>query len=217
MLNCLLGEIGIIEFEELAFERAQMLKILEQATLMGKKMYSAEWRTAVLGYLREHGLRRYIRLLESTGCSSADADTQIRREDYLSHFILRLAYCRSLDLRNWFIAREMELFKMRYLHLSPEGLKRFMATNKLYYVPISREEKDAVKDCLFKSTTGYSHVQIDSSDFYKVPFTEVLDLVKNHSVYIFKGFAYILENELISCVMTWYRTFLTERLIVSTK
>lgn len=183
---------------------------------MGNKMYSTEWRNAILGYMREQGLRRYIRLLESTGCSSADADTQIRREDYLSHFILRLAYCRALDLRNWFIAREMELFKMRFLNLSTEGLKKFMVSNKLHYLPISSEEKDLIKDGLFKSTVGYSHVQIDSSDFYKVAFTEVLDLVRNHSVYIQKGFAYIPTNELISCVMSWYRAHLTERLIVST-
>lgn len=210
-----LGEITLTEFEEVAFDRVQLLQIIEQATQMGNKLYSAEWKATIIGYLKKQELRRYVRLLESTGCSSADADTLIRREDYLSHFILRLAYCRSLDLRNWFIAREIELFKMRFMNLSPDGKKTFMSANNLNYTPISESEKEAIKDGLLQSTFGYSHVQIESSDFYKVPFTEVLDLIRICGVYVHKGFAFIPTTDLVSCIATWYRSHLNETMIVS--
>lgn len=210
------GEISLSEFEALAFERVQVLRILEQTTQMGHKLYSTEWRAAVLSYLRKQNLRRYVRLIESTGCSTADAESHVRREDYISHFILRLAYCRSQDLRNWFVSRELELFKMRFHNLSTDGVKLFMKANHLDYTPISNEEKNEIKSGLLQSTFGYSHVAIENSDFYKVRFTEVLDLLRNMSVYVCKGYAYVPTSELVSCVMSWYRSHLNAALAVST-
>jgi DNA primase large subunit len=39
---------------------------------------------------------------------------QTYRKDVLSHHILRLAYCRTADLRNWLLAQEALLFKYRF-------------------------------------------------------------------------------------------------------
>jgi hypothetical protein len=39
---------------------------------------------------------------------------QTYRKDVLSHHILRLAYCRTADLRNWILAQEALLFKYRF-------------------------------------------------------------------------------------------------------
>ena len=35
-------------------------------------------------------------------------------KDQVSHFVLRLAYCRTEELRRWFLAHESELFKARF-------------------------------------------------------------------------------------------------------
>ena len=72
-----------------------------------------------------------------TGCGQSDADYAARRVDHISHFILRLAYCRSEDLRRWFISKEVELFRLRWTFLTSEGKNTFMKLNNLKYNPVS--------------------------------------------------------------------------------
>lgn len=46
--------------------------------------------------------------------------------DYVSHFILRLAFCRTDDLRRWLLQYECALFKHRTEGVSPDELRMFM-------------------------------------------------------------------------------------------
>lgn len=42
------------------------------------------------------------------------------RKDQASHFILRLAYCRTGDLRAWLLTHELALFRVRFKELDVE-------------------------------------------------------------------------------------------------
>jgi DNA primase large subunit len=55
-----------------------------------------------------------------------EAVLEARRRDYLSHFVLRLAYCRSDSLRHWFVAQEADLFKFRLMRASAEDKRCFL-------------------------------------------------------------------------------------------
>ena len=44
---------------------------------------------------------------------------EMQWKDAVSHFVLRLAYCRTADLRRWFLQHECELFRSRFRNELP--------------------------------------------------------------------------------------------------
>lgn len=92
-----LCEITLQEMEELACERLKMLRIFEGATAKYPVKHSDEWKQSILREMNSEGLKSYVRLLQ--GNSNTPADLEARRRDYLSHFILRFAYCSTDEKR----------------------------------------------------------------------------------------------------------------------
>ena len=64
---------------------------------------------------------------------------EARRRDHVSHFILRLAYCRTEDLRRWLVAQEVDLFRARFLHTAntKQDIMSFIQDNDMYFAPVS--------------------------------------------------------------------------------
>ncbi|XP_068143313.1 DNA primase large subunit [Drosophila tropicalis] len=201
-----IDDIQIEEFEDLALERLRLLRIFDHAGAKGLRLLSDDWKEYVNAELSREGLRNYLRLCTTSGGSATgakhEADIQTRRRDYLSHFILRLAYCRSEDLTRWFIGREMEYFKYKFSALSGPEIKQFLETNNFHFQPLTESQKDEIKDGLYESTAGQSVTKIELLDFYKVPFTQVLDLVRGRRCYLNAGYAYVNTHDLVSIVGT---------------
>lgn len=63
------------------------------------------------------------------------------RKDIMSHFILRLAYCRTEELRRWFMQQEMALLRVRLEHCGVEEYERFSAANNISFKNLSMDEK----------------------------------------------------------------------------
>lgn len=210
-------DITIMEIEDICLERIQLLRILELATTTGHITYSNDWKDFVLAEVAKAGLKKYLKLLKSSGASHpTESDLQARRIDNTSHFILRITYCRSEDLKRWFIDRELELFKLRFGELSPEGVNNFLKINNFTYAPISAEEKENIREELINSIFNLHSSNFDKFNVYKVRFTEVYSLVKNRKCYVHQGYAYILSSDLVTCILTSYRIHLNEALAVST-
>lgn len=49
----------------------------------------------------------------------------------------------------------------------------------------------------------------------QVPFTEALDLVRNRKVFLQSGYAYVPQEDLVSILISVYRTQLSQALAVS--
>lgn len=195
-------DVHIDEFEDLALERLRVLRVFDRATTKGLRLLSDDWKEYVNAEMTRDGLRGYLRMCtsSSSGGNKQEQDLQMRRRDYLSHFILRLAYCRSEDLLRWFLAREMEFFKYKFAALSTSEIKQFLDENSFHIMPLTEEQKDEVKDGLYESTVGQSVAKIELLEFYKVPFTQVLDLVRTRRCYLKAGFAYVNTHDLVSIV-----------------
>ncbi|XP_037953606.1 DNA primase large subunit-like [Teleopsis dalmanni] len=198
-------DIKIQEFEDLALERLKVLRIFDLAGKKGFRLLSDEWKEFINAELLREGLKDYLRLCDggsshTTSSTKKEAELQARRRDYISHFILRLVYCRSDDLRRWFLSHELELFKYKFSSLSSNDIKQFLELNKLNYVPLTEKQKDEVKDGLYESTAGHSVAKIELLDFYKVPFTQVYDLVRGRRCFLKDGYAYVNTNDFVSIV-----------------
>lgn len=88
-----------------------------------------------------------------------------QRKDQISHFILRLAYCRTEELRRWFINNEVLLLKYRLDALGTEEMHNFMIYNNMNYDMITMEEKQLLLDKLISQEIKDFNVL--STIFYK--------------------------------------------------
>lgn len=206
--------ITLTEFEDLALERLKLLRIIDQATQKGHRPFSDDWKTCIKQDIRKENLKKYSHLLNFTKLPNGP-DYEARRADHISHFILRLAYCRTDELRRWFLAREMEFFKLRFLNFNKTEMAKFFELNDLKYKPIPEEVKEKMRAELIDSTVGMTDSLFELTNFYEVPFGDVLSLVKSRRVYLHLGFAYIPDSELVVCVSSIFRSKLSEALIVS--
>lgn len=206
------GDIQLVEFDEIASERLKILRAVERLNLSGHMKNSDEW----LNKLYEEFAKNkfFIYMAEKDSKERMDEIQKARRHDHVSHFILRLAYCRTEDLRRWFIAHETDLFKARFLHASKSGsdFKTFLTANNLHYPTITEEEKQRERENLIDSSLHVSGDSIDGMTFYKVPFTEALELVRQRRVFLKAGLAYVPEGDLATLVTSSFRTSLSRAL-----
>lgn len=198
------GEISLIEFQELSLDRLKVLRLVEGISLRSDLKTLEARKESLRDSLKKDGLKYYANLIYGTGCkSNTEADLQARRKDSISHFILRLAYCKDRDQAKWFINQETELFKMRFSSLDKEGVEQFLTMHKLDCKHISQEEKEKIREELQMST--FKIASIDTVDFYKVSFKKVIDLVRSRKVYVAKGMAYVPRTDLISLCISYFR------------
>lgn len=91
-------DITLQTFEDYAIERVNLLRIFEQASAKNLRVLSDDWKEEIKNEMTAAGMKSYLRLISGHSTTSND-DLLARKRDYISHFILRLAYCRSVDLR----------------------------------------------------------------------------------------------------------------------
>ncbi|KAM5163039.1 DNA primase large subunit [Mantella aurantiaca] len=203
--------ISLSEFETFAIERLKLLKSIENIGVSYVKS-SLDYNAKL-----EIELRKLKFPYRSQQNDISDDMYDQRRKDHISHFILRLAYCQSEDLRRWFIQQEMELFKFRFNQLQKEKVQDFLKYNGLEYIGIGEEEKKRHQDDLISSSYGFSSPKLEELEFYKVRFQDALDLVRPRKVFLSQGFAYIPHTEIVTIILNDFRTRLSKALALSAR
>ncbi|XP_050806763.1 DNA primase large subunit isoform X2 [Gopherus flavomarginatus] len=127
--------ISLAEFENFAIDRLKLLKAVENLGVSYVKG-SDEYKSR---------LEREIRKLKFPFKALVEDDYDARRKDHISHFILRLAYCQSEDLRRWFIQQEMDLFRYRFNELTGDLVEKFLKYVNLSYGALTARSLPAVQ------------------------------------------------------------------------
>ncbi|KAK1306266.1 putative DNA primase large subunit [Acorus calamus] len=175
-------EVRLDDFELFAIDRLRVLKGISDGLSRGKKPEEMEKLVSELW-------RTNMRLQEQS---------ETMEKDVISHFVLRLVYCRTEDQRKWFLSMETALFRYRFRFESPDSQN--------------------VKDKLIQVARSIGQPVVNSDAiFFKVPFEEVAELVSNRRVFLFKGYAYVAMNQVVSLVATQFRSLLSKALVLTNR
>jgi DNA primase large subunit len=156
---------------------------------------------------------RKVGFLKSILCNAKDdIDEADIQKDITSHFILRLAFCQTDELKRWFIQQEVDVFRFKLTKISNDTqfIDKFLKDNDLNYEPISEAEKQSIMESLIEM--GSSHSQVTCQSYYKIGFLEVIDLVKSRRAFIKNGFAYVTAVDFGSVLTHAFRARLSKGL-----
>ncbi|XP_069175390.1 DNA primase large subunit-like [Procambarus clarkii] len=212
------GNVSLAEFDEMAVERLKILRCVERLNLSGHIKNSDDWMNKLYDEFAKH--KYFIHTAEKISSNKRDEVEAARRRDHVSHFVLRLAYCRTEDLRRWFIAHETDLFRARFIHCSKNGtdIKNFMMSNNLHFTPITSEEVQNERENLIAGTYNISSGDmLEGRIFYKVPFIEALELVRQRKIYLNGGYAYVPDTDLVTLVTASFRSNLSHALATTNR
>ena len=205
------GTVTLNDFESSALDRLSVLIAIESARLRAKKdedVYS----------LVERVIQEHLELKPNSYNLHPERLVAQRRKDHLSHYVLRLAYCKTQALQNWFLKLESYLFKIRYMNASQDERSIFMEEAKTFagldYVSITSDE--------MKKEVGHGDMSIisqqmrilydDCSLFYKTRWKNVSDLVAKRMVIVHKGYGYVPSSQHIVLVVKAFQDHLSHEL-----
>lgn len=190
--------VDLKEFENVAVERCLLHKIIENANRSGLKVNSEQWRCFIIESVKTENLTTYFGFFNLT---NGKAEPEAKCCDHLSHYILRLAYCKRIELMRRFCELEVQLFLLKFFYLSAKEKTDLYKIYLTEYEPMNCVEKwlmlDELSDCC-------EDVSL-STEFYVVPFWEALNLVRERKVYLKNGKAYLPESQLYECLLYLFR------------
>ncbi|RHZ62245.1 hypothetical protein Glove_341g25 [Diversispora epigaea] len=198
-----LEDITIEEFETFALDRLQVLKAIEGAILRNKT------EEQIRGHINQIS-DEFLPLRSNDGKQRYDLQAE-RRKDHISHFILRLAYCRNEELRQWFLRYECILFKIRFTNEKKEDRDAFLRDENIIWPQLSSTEKESMKKELNLSQEYWK------DPIFVVEFENALELVSRRAVYLKDGKAYVPAHEQITLVLSEFRKRLEEALLLASK
>ncbi|KAJ3054937.1 DNA primase large subunit [Rhizophlyctis rosea] len=206
-------ELTLNEFETYALARLKVLKTCETARIRSKDAKKIDEHIESV-VSKELPLARNSQL--KGGRVKAKEAYDQRRKDHISHFILRLAYCQTEDLRQWFIKQEVALFDYRFRIEESAEQEAFLRHIDLGLAPITPEEKQTLSIPL-QQTHGITPEELKHQTFYRAPFEQVLDLVASRRVLLRNGYAYVSQKDQPTLVSNAFRHKLKESLELTAK
>lgn len=156
-------------------------------------------------------LDKYLPLASSS--SNSTNLTAERQKDHYSHFILRLAFSSTEDLRRRFSRAEAALFRLRFLSDDTKERQAFIQSLNLDWELIGDDEKLGLSEELRSAGSG-STKRIQDESYFKVDWERVPELVEGRRVLVRFGKAYVPGREQVSMVISEFSSRLDKALLV---
>ena len=121
-----------------------------------------------------------------------DKDTY--HQDQSSHFVLRAISSEGDDYFAWFLSNEVKLFNHKLASKDVPSLSAFCKRHSIEFDVIP----DADIDCFRAELLHCQDSQDDLQTHFKVPFTQVLELVSKRSVFLHGGYAFVPVSAIAS-------------------
>lgn len=148
-------------------------------------------------YIRDI-LDKYLPLGQNS--SRASNLQEERRKDHYSHFILRLAFSSSEDLRQRFTRLERELFRIRFQDNDARDRQDFVASLNFDWEKVTEDERRQLATELQAANPGMRRSEDDG--YFKVDWERVPELVEGRRVFLKQGKAYVPVREQASMVLS---------------
>ncbi|CEF65434.1 DNA primase large subunit [Strongyloides ratti] len=192
------GQITISDVEVLSRKRLKILQKIEEI----RERYPKNSEEYVANM--DSMLREYLPIAIGNINDPKKRDIA-RRDDLISHFILRLAFCKNIEQTRWFLNQEYELFKYRISKLSRYEVECFLKLNNVNIEKVSSTELNQIADLLSKATSR-KLLDVKRSDYYKLNFLEAINLVRIRKVYLSYGTAYVSFSDLEDIMSSRFKT-----------
>lgn len=206
------GEITLEEFEIWAIDRLKLLLEIESCLARNKTLKEIEG--IVKPLFKKYNIFNNMDTFED------------RKKEYYSHFILRLCFCKSKELRDKFVRIETMLLRLRFNMLSSTDQAKFVKSLNLPSLQfIDEEEKAELSTQLYQTISRDLQFTLNLADeqqrqlyfknekFIKLPFESVIELVGNRQVFLKNGYAYLPQFQQLNLIANEFSTKLQEELI----
>ncbi|BEI91672.1 uncharacterized protein CcaverHIS019_0404920 [Cutaneotrichosporon cavernicola] len=201
-------DITLDEFETAALTRLRVLTYLE--ALQQRSLPPAQLSSTLAAYLKQH------LPLSANTARSADLDGE-RRLDAIGHWVLRLAFCRSPELRARFVRAETALFKHRFESDDLSERAMFLSGLDLSWTVVGDKEREDHWTSLRDTMWWTKENVLAKETWFKVPWASVPDLVAQRRVFICGGMAYVPQSMQISLVLQAFSARLEAALELTAK
>lgn len=212
-------EVSIREFEDFTLSRLRVLHVVDRLCNYDTRLENIpDLKPKIASELNDAHLA-LPDAKQTTDFLSRKAD--FVRRDAISHFALRLAFCKTRDARDWFLKQEQRLFVLRFDSLEQQAKDAYLVASGLQCRKWKPANPGELTD-MQHATAGAKIWRNDGSPpeydgtFYDMPFFEVPpSLISSRRVVIKGGTAFVPSSALKLILAKSFRDRLASNLDVA--
>ncbi|CAE7608551.1 PRIM2, partial [Symbiodinium pilosum] len=220
-------EVSVREFEDFTVNRLKLLHTIDK--FCRRVSGSGEFRLENMGELQPQLARDLRDCGLSLGYPKPDRvqgflieKAEFQSRDSISHFALRLAFCKTNEAKEWLLKQEQRLFVLRFEALNTDAKEAFLESAGLQ-VQRFEEQRDGpgpslsmLQKCTAGAKTWRDGRPEFERNFYEMPFTQVPPaFIAGRRVVLKKGKAFVPASSLKLIVAKKFKDLLSASLEVA--